>query len=63
MALEDVVTRILDSRLLQIYTAAFFRFVLGFHLRGKSRAEMTNTRDVERPVVWRRLNDTKGIRL
>ena len=34
-----------------------------FRPRGKNGAKMTMTRDAERPVVWRKLNDTMGIRL
>ena len=56
---EETMTQILDSRFPQCYTAnkqqatvaASLRFVHGFRLRGKNRARMTNTRDVEHPVV------------
>ena len=68
---EETMTQILDSRFPQFYTAdtqqatvtASLRFVHGFRLRGKNRTEMTNTRDVEHPVVRRKLTDTRGIRL
>ena len=56
---EETTTQILDPRLPQFYTAdtqqatmaALFWFVHGFRLRGKNRAGMTSTRDVEQPIV------------